>query len=111
MLCHVPLVRTDISEEHSVSIIKVTRIGKLGTTLAVTSTLEALHSSETSVLTRATWHNIPEDAILHFISFCHPKDIFGFSVFNISMHITYYVTNRKVAGSRPDEVIDFHQFT
>jgi hypothetical protein len=30
-------VRTDISEELSASIIRVTRIGELGTTLAVTS--------------------------------------------------------------------------
>jgi hypothetical protein len=37
MLRHVALVRTDISEEHSVSIIRVTRIGELGTMLAVTS--------------------------------------------------------------------------
>jgi hypothetical protein len=25
----------------------------------------ALHSSETSILTRTRWHNIPEDGILH----------------------------------------------
>jgi hypothetical protein len=35
MLCHVDLVTTDVSEELSVSIIRVTRIGELGTTLAV----------------------------------------------------------------------------
>jgi hypothetical protein len=37
MLCYVALVRTDVSEELSASLIRVTRIGELGTTLAVTS--------------------------------------------------------------------------
>jgi hypothetical protein len=37
MLRRVVLVRTDVSEELSTSIIKETRIGELGTTLAVTS--------------------------------------------------------------------------
>jgi hypothetical protein len=37
MLRHVTLVRTDVSEELSAFFIKVTRIGELGTTQAVTS--------------------------------------------------------------------------
>jgi hypothetical protein len=37
MLRRVALVRTNVSEELSASIMKVTRIGELGATLAVTS--------------------------------------------------------------------------
>jgi hypothetical protein len=42
MLRRVALVRTDISEEPSASIISVTRIGELGTTLAVTNNRRTL---------------------------------------------------------------------
>jgi hypothetical protein len=37
MLCRVALVRTDVLEELSASFIRVTRVGELVTTLAVTS--------------------------------------------------------------------------
>jgi hypothetical protein len=94
MLRLVALVRTDVSEKPSASIIRVTQIVELATTLAVTSNrrtqrgntklfprsvrrllvtakvgpnstilvtlmMDALGSSETSVLTRATERNIP----------------------------------------------------
>jgi hypothetical protein len=46
MLRRVALVRTDVSEELSGSFIRVTRIGELGTTLALTNISEdvTLHS-------------------------------------------------------------------
>jgi 3'-phosphoadenosine 5'-phosphosulfate sulfotransferase len=65
MFRRVALVRTDVSKELSASFIRVTRIGELGTTLAVTSNRRTPSSSETSVLTRSTRRNIREDTILH----------------------------------------------
>jgi hypothetical protein len=73
ILRRIALVRTDVWEELSASIIRVTRIGELGTTLTVTSNrrTDSCHPDvggdkfiRKSVLTRATGRNIAEDAIL-----------------------------------------------
>jgi hypothetical protein len=78
MLRSVALV-IDILQERIASVIKVERISKLGTALpflvtvnivpssSILSTMmiEAIRSSETSVLATGTRRNIPEDGNLH----------------------------------------------
>jgi hypothetical protein len=72
MLCRVALVRTDVSEECSASIIVFLRSMRRLLVIAnvvpsspilVTLIMEELRSYETSVLTRGTRRNISEDGI------------------------------------------------
>jgi hypothetical protein len=92
MLRRVFLVRTDVSEELSTSIIRVTGIGELVTAnvtsspIPVTLMMDALSSTETAALTRTTRYNFPEGAILH----SHRRDnlkslstLYCFCIFNI----------------------------
>jgi hypothetical protein len=77
MLRRVVFVRTDISEEPIVSIIRVARIMELETTsqrasvasycspIVFTLMMETILSSEVLLLARATWRHNPEDGILH----------------------------------------------
>jgi hypothetical protein len=94
---HVALVRTDVSEELSASIIRATRLGELGT-LAVTSSrrtqrdyvvlsspilvtlmMEAIRSSETSASTRAIRRNDREDGILQSKTSSHGFKLASYS--------------------------------
>jgi hypothetical protein len=65
--------------------------------ILVTLLVEAICSSETSVLTRATWHHIPEDDILHGHGHENFKSYRGLSSFSSnSNHSPFNLNNHLI---------------
>jgi hypothetical protein len=151
MLRLVDLLTIDVSEELSASIIRVIRIGELITRLAVTSNrrdfvflrsvlrllvganvvpsspilftlmMEMIHSSEISVLTRATRRHVPKDGILHchrrenvksYIAFTGPALQWGCNVSPVWYELGFYIAEDGIFRShRRENLISYIEFT
>jgi hypothetical protein len=96
MLRRVALVRTDVSEERVVASVVPS------SPILVILMKEALSSSQTSVIARATRRNIPEDTILHshFIIVLSRLTV-SISVFSNLATLSRSLFWEVVPGSRP----------
>jgi hypothetical protein len=116
----VALVRIDVSEELSASIIRVTRIGELGTTLAVTSnqrthavfsTFPSLHPSSVQILSSAPYsqtHSYYISPLMLEAKFHTHTKLQATLQPCIFLFLQFSISDEKMEGSGPNGKLEFH---